>query len=151
MGGGSIRDGISTPASEVNARLVVAGLAAGIGWGALGWLLGHRALGPMSVGGALASPLVGVAVTWLTHDRFAAGGGRARLGWSLLSVYLGSMGFALGCGAARMIDRPEGRPLDLLLEPFVSTLWGVTMTGFLLFLWPMAYATHWLLAERLEH
>lgn len=134
----------------MNARLVAAGLAAGTGWGALGWLLSHRSFGAMAAGGALASPLIGVAIARLTHARFAAGTGRARIGWSLVSVYLGAIGFALGCAAARILDRPGGRLIDPVFEAVASTLWGVTLTGFLLFLWPLAYATHWWLAERLD-
>ena len=34
-----------------------------------------------------------------------------------------------------------------VIEWVLATLWGVTFTGFLLFLWPLAFLNHWLLGR----
>ena len=34
-----------------------------------------------------------------------------------------------------------------IIEWVLATLWGVTFTGYFLFLWPMAFANHWLLGR----
>ena len=106
----------------------------------------------MSVwGGVIASPFIGVAVTALVHPRLLAARGWIRGLWALVSVYLGAISFSVACGVAAAIRSSPGRGLiETLLEPVVGVLWGVTLTGYLLFLWPLASLTHWWLEYRLE-
>lgn len=124
-------------------------LVAGLIWGVGGYLLGARALGPSIWAGVLVSPLVGVLVARLTQSRFQASAGWRRAGWALASVYAGAVAFGATVGVNDLMARGVGAGgLGILLGPVVTVLWGVTLTGFLLFLWPLAYATHWFLEYR---
>ena len=131
---------------------IVSVLLTGAIWGAFAWLLGARALGPSVWGGVVVSPLIGVAVTALIHPRFLSARGWARGAWALASVYLGAICFSVGCGIVAAVRAGAGRgpSFERLVEPVVGVLWGITMTGYLLFLWPLAYATHWWLEYRAE-
>lgn len=99
----------------------------------------------------MASPLLGLLVVRLTHSRFQDSAGWRRAVWALASVYLGAVGFGCTVGLFDLASRGEGAAVgSVLLGPIVTVLWGVTLTGFLLFLWPIAYATHWFLEWREE-
>ena len=90
--------------------------------------------------------------TLYPQARFLAARGGTRGFWALVSVYLGATCFGASCGvlAAIRSGTRGGVRVETLLEPVVGVLWGVTLTGYLLFLWPLAYATHWWLEHRLE-
>ncbi len=124
-------------------------MIAGTAWGAFAWLLGARAIGPSVWGGVIASPFIGVGLAGLVHPRFLGAEGWFRGFWALVSVYLGATGFSLACGIFGFL-RSNGGRIEVLFEPVIGVLWGVTMTGYLLFLWPLAYLTHWWLESRLE-
>jgi hypothetical protein len=134
------------------ARLAGRSLLAGLLWGLLAYLLGHRAFGAATWGGVLAAPLIGLAIGLTIHPRFAAGAGWRRGAWTLLSVYLGAIGFGLSIACGELLARGQGGRMlaAVVMEPVVAILWGVTMTGYLLFLWPLAWFTHWLIDWSLE-
>lgn len=91
----------------------------GLAWGGLAALLGSRAFGSALWGGVLLSPVIGLWVGGLTQDAFERQRGLRRGLISLGSLYLSA-----------------------------TLWWGVSVTGFLLFLWPLAYASHWFLEWR---
>lgn len=125
-------------------------LVTGALWGAFAALLGGRAFKDLLWPAMLASPLIGLAVGALTQERFESAGGWGRAWIALGSVYLGAtlFGFVMGSSALVTGGAGLGGWPEVLLGPIVAVWWGVTLTGFLLFLWPMAYATHWLLEFR---
>ena len=129
--------------------LTLASLCAGALWGGVAWFLAAKAIGTPIWGGVAASPLIGWLITALTHGGFRDRGGFGRAVWALGSVYLGALGFGLACGTAALITRGDYTNAEVLLDPVVGVLWGVTMTGFLLFLAPLAYFTHWVLEQQL--
>lgn len=136
--------------SSQTAGLAARSLLAGLLWGVFAYLLGRRAFGLELWGGVLAAPLLGLAIGLTIHPRFAAREGWRRSGWALLSVYLGAIGFGLAIACGEIVTRGVGgRSLGaVVLEPVVAVLWGVTMTGYLLFLWPLAWFTHRLVEWR---
>ena len=48
---------------------------------------------------------------------------------------------AATAGYARLLVG-GGATLEVLVEPMLCVLWGITFTGFVLFLWPLACLTH---------
>ena len=117
---------------------------AGLGWSAVAYLFGARTFGAAIWGGLLAAPLIGVAVGWLTQIGFENATGVRRGLVALISLYLGAVLFGLGIGIARLLVG-GGATLEVLVEPLLGVLWGITFTGLLLFLWPLSYVTHLLL------
>jgi hypothetical protein len=119
-------------------------------WGALACLLGWRAYGPAIWVGVIASPAVGLTIGRLLQARFESGGPGLRWFISATSLYLGATLFALLIGVGTMLGlAPGNRRFPLaLLEPVLGTWWGITLTGFVVGLWPLTYATHWWLEWR---
>ncbi|HEY7682162.1 MAG TPA: hypothetical protein VH879_05930 [Gemmatimonadales bacterium] len=133
-------------------RLALCSCIAGALWGCLAYLLGARAFGQAIWGGVLASPLIGVTVGHLLHSSFADGTGRRRILWSLVSLYLAAVLFGTSVGVYELVLRRSSAssPTAVVIESIAAVLWGVTLTGFLLFLWPLAYLTHWALEWQVE-
>ena len=100
----------------------------------------------------MATPVIGLVVGAVIQDRFAASTGNRRRLLPLISLYLGATLFGLAVGVGNWIvahsRQVNGR--EVIGESVVAVWWGVTATGFLLFLWPLAYGTHWLLQWRAE-
>ena len=72
----------------------------------------------------------------------------ARIVLSLVSLYLAAGLFALAAGladAARPI--PDRIPGAVVIQAVVGVWWGITFTGYLPLLWPLAYLTHALLGR----
>jgi hypothetical protein len=122
----------------------------GAAWGGIALLLGARAFGPELWGGVLASPLVGVAVGSVTQAAFERHVGLRRKLIALGSLYAASFLFGMALGLTASLTRPAGGPgvVARVVENVLSVWWGVTMTGFVLALWPMAFATHWFIEWR---
>lgn len=134
----------------MTARRVLDLIFTGALWGGLAVLLGGRAIGRPIWGAALASPVIAVIVGALLQGRFERQSGSRRIWIALLSLYLGATLFGLAVGIADWpgLTATGSRPLENLAEAVLSVWWGVTITGFLLFLWPLAYGTHWMLEWR---
>jgi len=132
-------------------HLLLLGLLAGAAWGLVAYLLGADAFGPSIGPGLLASPLIGLMVAHLTHPGFARAEGWRRGLWSLASLYLGAMLFSVPIGLSEFLRRhaTSPAPLEVALEPLLGILWGITLTGFVIALWPLAHWTHWLIERRL--
>lgn len=122
-------------------------LLAGLGWAAVAYLFGARSFGAAIRGGLLAAPLIGLGVGWLTQHGFENATGSRRGVVALISLYLGAslFGLAIGVGQVLALGRTDRASLEVLVEPLLGVLWGITFTGFLLFLWPLSYGTHLLL------
>lgn len=141
----------------MTARRVVIGLVAGGLWGALAWAIGARAMGPAVMGGVVASPAIGALVALAFRDwpRFP----RAwRVGLALASLYGSAVLFGLAVGlheALRGLGGPGGAsahriPYAVVLQTILGTLWGLTLMGWFVPLWPLAYLTHRVLARLTE-
>jgi hypothetical protein len=127
--------------SATTARCAAFGLA----WGGVAALLGARAIGPDVWGGVVASPLIGLLVGRLSLAWFQVGSGWRRALVALGGLVAGAILFGLGVGIADLVRHPGQRMIATVVESIAGTLWGVFVTGFFLALWPLAYATYWLL------
>lgn len=128
-------------------RLHLLAVCAGALWGLVALGLGGRAYGDEIWGGILAAPLIGLAVEYLLHRRFEAALGWRRWLLALASLYLGATLFALAAGLTDALTGSWARPpLEVIGQAVLGTWWGVTLTGFVVLLWPLAYVTHAALA-----
>jgi len=122
-------------------------LALGALWGLAAYLLGHKAFGAVIWAGVIAAPAIGVVVGSSTQLRFERAVGRWRTVWALVSLYVGATLFAvvIGFGTWAAVSSGFRRLPITLFESLISVWWGVTLTGFWLVLWPLAYVSHrWL-------
>lgn len=122
-------------------------LLTGTVWGVLALLLGHRAWGPAIWPGVMAAPFLGLAVGALTQPRFEQASGARRALVALMSLYVGTtmFGIVIGVGTWLGISPGAHRFPAVLVEPVLGVWWGLTVTGFFIALWPLAYLTHkWL-------
>ena len=117
-------------------------------WAILAWLLsGGQSRGLL--GGIMAAPLVGLVagLIYLPAYRWSLAG---RVALSLVTLYLGALLFGLACGLWDTLNGIPGKPrntVEVVCQNVVMTLYGLTMTGFFAFLWPLAYANHWALGR----
>jgi hypothetical protein len=133
----------SVVSPPMSARIAMASLAAGVCWGGIAWLLGVRAFGPELYAGVAAAPFIGVAVGLATQRLFARTTGWRRGLTALVSLYLGAVLFAIPMGIAASLMRGRWTTtLSHLAAAETSVLWGVTMTGYFIVLWPLAWLTH---------
>ncbi len=129
------------------ARRVLHFLIAGGLWGGLAYLLGVRAFGRPIWGGVLVSPLIGAIIGRLLQGPFESHSRFRRGLVALASVYLGGtlFGLALAVTSWRALTAGTTHPLQAVGAEVLAVWWGISVTGFLLFLWPLAYGTHWVL------
>jgi hypothetical protein len=133
--------------SPLPGRYLLLALLAGAVWGAIGMVLAGRTLGLPVWGGAVASPVIGLAIAVLFRG-FRQRPIGARIALALVSLYLGAGLFALAVGVADAV-RPIG-PRDamaVVIQTVLGVWWGITFTGYLPLLWPLAYLTHSLLGR----
>jgi hypothetical protein len=124
-----------------------ASFLAGALWGLVAWGLGRRVYGAPVWGGIVAAPFIGVVVAGLLQRRFEGATGWARWLVALLTLYAGATLFAIAVGATdALTGSPARRGFEVVLQSVVGTWWGVTLTGFVIALWPLAYLTHAALA-----
>jgi hypothetical protein len=122
---------------------------AGVLWGLLALFLAHRAVTSGLWAGVLFAPVIGLIVGLTLQPWFEARNGIGRGFVSLVSLYFGATLFAVAIAIASW-SRFRIKPVETLTETVLGIWWGVTLTGFLLFLWPLAYFTHWLIEMRNE-
>ncbi len=116
-------------------------------WGLLAYALGARAIGPTVWGGVLASPLIGLAAAWI-YLPFYARSRRLRWFGALLTLFATAALFGLAIGVYEAARPLAGRITHaVIVQSILGVLWGLTISAYWLFLWPLAYANHWLLGE----
>lgn len=124
--------------------------ASGVVWAGIAWVIGFTQIPGILWGGLLASPVIGI----ITGAVYAPAYRRSR--WvralcALGTLYLAVSLFGLAVGVADALRDIPGRSYgELLLQGVLGTLWGVTFTGYVLILWPPAFANHWFLERYRE-
>jgi hypothetical protein len=131
----------------ITARYLGWSFVSGAVWAVIAWALWPPRHSAPSVWGAmLASPVIGLIIGlgfWWIHDLPKA----ARIFVSLVSLYASAVLFGIAVGmtdlAARRIT--GSIPSAVVLEAIAAVLWGLTFTGYVIVLWPLAYWNHeWL-------
>lgn len=126
----------------------MASVLCGMLWAGLAVLLGASAFGRLVWGGILVAPLTGLAAG-VASRRFGNLRPLARALFALGSLYVGATLFGLGVGMFDLVTGTNSGPnwhripSAVLIQSIVVTLAGLTLTGYVLFLWPLAYVNHW--------
>ena len=119
----------------------------GLIWSGIAYLLMREWFPGLWVGIAV-SPLFGLLVGWAHRPtyRFPV---VARVLVALGTLYAAAALFGLVIGVVEEIieTSPNHVKGASIIEWVLVTLWGVTFTGYFLFLWPLAFANHWLLGR----
>lgn len=116
-------------------------VASGCVWGAIGWFLGHKWMGEIVWGGVMVSPIIGLAVG-LACQNATNWSSAIRVFASLGALYaaVAAFGFAAGIYDAFVRDIPNRITGAVILQSILGSLWGITFTGYLVLLWPLAFA-----------
>lgn len=128
-------------------RCVVASAISGCIWAAIAYFLASQWMGAIIAGGLLASPLIGIGVGLISRPTYYKSP-LARVGMSLVTLYFAAAIFGMAAGindAMRPI--PDRLPGEVVRQSVMAILWGLTSTGFFLFLWPLSFANHWLVGR----
>lgn len=119
----------------------------GAAWGLFAYVLAARFMGRIAWGGVIAAPLIGLAVARLYLPAY---GRSTRVRWfmALVTLYVAVTLFGLGVGIYDALPPVANRLTHaVVLQDVLGSLWGVTVSGYVLFLWPLTYATHWLIGR----
>ena len=118
---------------------------------AIAYVIGHQPM-PRSIiwGGIAVSPLIGLAVGALYRPANKLSG-PARVTMSLFTLYVAAALFGLAAGLLdALLGLPGGKPRqvgEVIYQTIVGTLWGITFTGYVVILWPLAYFNHRLVSR----
>ena len=117
-------------------------------WAVIAYVLSFGAFGSIIVGGLIASPFIGLLVGMLYRpayklpkvDQFFL---------SLVTLYLAAAVFGLAVGFYDAYWRaiPNRMSSEVILQAVISAVMGITFTGLVLLLWPLAFLNHRLLSR----
>jgi len=111
-------------------------------WSAPAWGFGHEAMPHAIWGGIIASPLIGIAAGFAYLPAYRLSSVKRCMS-ALGTLYLALVLFGLTAG---VFDAARGAvPSRLIGQWLLIPALGVTFTGQVLLLWPLAYFNHWLL------
>ena len=128
-------------------RCVAVSAISGCIWAVIAYFLASELMGTIIVGGLLASPLIGIGVG-LIYRRAYHKSLLARVGMSLVTLYVAAALFGMAVGIFDATRPIPSRHLGaVVLQSVLAILWGVTFTGFFLFLWPLSFVNHWLIGR----
>jgi len=121
----------------------------GCGWGAVAWVIGHQSMPAIIWGGLLASPAIGIAIGMLTRPLYCLPrpASAALMG---VALYASAVLFGIASGLWDIARLPGRHSFEVVLQSLYGTLWGLTFTGYVVVLWPLAYANHRLLGGWLD-
>lgn len=120
--------------------------ASGGVWAAIAYVIGHQPL-PRGIiwGGIVVSPLIGLAVGAVYRPAYRSSA-TARVAMSLLTLYVAAALFGLAVG---VFDAGQGvygagtrSSGEVICQGLVGTVWGLTFTGYVVILWPLAHLNH---------
>ena len=123
-------------------------------WAVIAYFIAGNFRGAAFWGGLVSAPIIGVMVGMIYRPvyRFPLAG---RVAMSLLTLYLSALLFGLAWGITDAIQGlPGGAPrnnIGVVYQTIAATFYGVTATGFVVFLWPLAHLNHWLVGHLAGH
>lgn len=128
-------------------RFIALALFSGAVWGGVAYALGSATFGPVIWGGVIASPVIGL-IVGLAFRRIRRLGFGKRAFMSLVSLYCAATLFGLAVGLFDLArDVPDRVASEVVTQAVLAVLWGVTLTGYLLILWPLSYLNFILLGR----
>jgi hypothetical protein len=128
-------------------RLVVFGLLSGCGWSVVAFVLSFGVFGGAITGGFAVSPLIGVliAAAYRPAAKFP-NWVQALLYLSSLYVAVALFGTAVGVYDALLLV-PNRASVEVIWQMVITAVLGITITGYALILWPLAFLNHRLLSR----
>lgn len=132
----------------MNRAYYSASALSGCCWFVVAAIIGYPYMKSSLLGGAIASPFIGILVGHLFIPAHKSGKGLKVL-LSLVTLYLAAalFGLAGGLGDVLSSSTPNRIASAVVLQGLCATLWGITFTGFFIFLWPLSYMNHKLLGR----
>jgi len=132
------------PLGDVRVSASTAKLSAlsGCGWAVVAYFIGHAAFGHGIWGGIVAAPLIGVLIGHLSKS-IGAKSRPVQIVASLFDLYLAAMCFAVAAAVFEFAYGPRHMPASaMLIRDILVVLWGLTLTGYFLVLWPLSFFNH---------
>jgi hypothetical protein len=123
-------------------------ILSGCAWAAIAYILSFGAFGSNIIGGLVASPLIGLLVGIIYRPAY-----KLSKVWqvflSLGTLYLAVAMFGLAAGFYDAFWRaiPNRGISEVIFQMVIAAIMGITITGFVVFLWPLAYFNHKLLGR----
>ena len=119
----------------------------GLAWSAIAYLLLREWFPGLWVGIGV-SPLIGLLVGWAHRPTYRLPV-VIRVLVALVTLYATAVLFGMVIGVVEEVieTSPNHVKGASIIEWVLVTLYGVTFTGFVLFLWPLAFLNHWLLGR----
>ncbi len=129
------------------ARYYILCAGSGLTWGGIAYLLLGEWFPGLWVGIAV-SPLFGRLFGFVHRPTYRLPV-VVRVFVALVTLYAAAALFGLVIGVVEEVieTSPNHVKGASIIEWVLATFWGVTFTGYFLFLWPMAFANHWLLGR----
>ena len=141
-----------------------ASLASGLVWAAIAWAVAYSVSTVNSsatdalrtfAGGMVAAPLIGLVMGQISRH-FSSYSTHRRAAVSLVGLYLSAYLFLLATGVPHLITavlagtdlfavRPGAAPVAyrlLIQDPLLGSIVGLTLSGYVLVLWPLSYLNH---------
>ena len=155
--------------TKLDGRRRQVSLVSGLVWAAIAWAVAYSVSTVHSTptdalrivaGGIVAAPLIGLLMGRVSRD-FSASSTRRRAVMSLGGLYLAAYLFLLASGVTRLAaDVLVGTAVDavrpgaasvayrlLIQDPLVASFMGLTLTGYVVVLWPLSYLNHRLVSS----
>ena len=117
-------------------------------WAIIAYVLSFGAFGSLIIGGLIASPLIGLLVGMLYRPAYKLPK-VSQCFLSLVTLYLAVTIFGLAVGFYDAYSRaiPNRITSGVILQTTIAAVWGITFTGYVLLLWPLAFLNHRLLGR----
>ena len=117
-------------------------------WGAIAVVLSGSTFVDEIWGGVFGAPLIGIAIGLVAY-RTGPWSPRWRVPLSLLTLYLAATlwGLCIGIVDALLLGAPNDIPSAVVIQTVLAVLWGLTFSGYVVVLWPLAYLNHWWLGH----
>jgi hypothetical protein len=130
---------INIPSLSATVRLSA---ASGLMWALIAWFIGYRAFGNRIWGGIIMAPLIGILIgrlSWPIHNK----PWWVQIAGSLFYLYVAAACFAITMAVFSPVLGPGNVKFSAtLIEHVLAVLWGLTVGGYALVLWPMSFFNH---------
>ena len=135
----------------ISAKPILLSAASGCAWATIALALLERGLAWPIRGEILASPLIG-ALAGVVSIQFQRRRLITQLLLALVSLYAATALFGGAIGVADVVPGLNVGPgwhrvpSAVVVQSVLAMLWGLTMGGYVMFLWPLAWVNHMLIA-----
>ena len=135
--------------SRPTTQYVLLSALSGCLWGAIAFVLSFEGFPVQIWGGVLGSPPIGIVIGLIAYYT-GPWSSFSRVPLSLASLYFAAAlwGLCIGVFEMLVLGIPNQIPYAGVIEMVLAVLWGLTFSGYVVLLWPLAYFNHWLLGRQ---